>query len=270
MKRTLCRLAGPLTLSSLLACSTTVQADCTDLESYYEAASAAESSEELRSSLHGIISANYVRIPYDQLWDKFVETDTAFSDDDPPVAEVRLIYTQRKASESAKLSGKIPEAGDWNREHTWPQSRGLGVKSTPQYSDLNHIRPADYKANSARGNKNFGPASNAVNGSAGVPAGKESSNTFEPKDQVKGDVARMLFYMEVRYPHLRLIKGDAPEGSKKPEMGQLCTLLKWHEADAVSDAEALRNVAVCGLQKNRNPFIDHPEWVSVIWGASCS
>jgi len=275
MQRILCRLAGPLALTSLLACSTTVQADCTDPETYYKDALAAESKEDLRSSLHAIISADYVRIPYSDLWDKFVETDGVLTDDDPPELQVRLIYTERTAPYSARLSGRPAVAGDWNREHTWPQSRGLGGKATPQYSDLNHLRPADYVANGARGNKNFGPGASPVSGSLGVPAGKQSSNTFEPKDEVKGDVARMLFYMTVRYPQLKLIKGDAAEGSKMPEMGQLCTLLKWHKADPVSTAEERRNAAVCDIQKNRNPFIDNPfvdetDWATFLWGASCS
>jgi endonuclease I len=270
MKRILSRLAGPFVLTSLVACSTTVQADCTDLESYYADALAAESKEALRGSLHDIISADYVRIPYSDLWDKFIETDSVLADDDPPEAQVRLVYTQRTGPYSKRLSGRPAVAGDWNREHTWPKSRGLGGSATPQYSDLNHLRPADYLANSERGNKNFGPAEHAVRGSLDVSAGKESRNTFEPKDEVKGDVARMLFYMTVRYPHLELVTGDAPEGSREPKMGQLCTLLAWHEVDPVSVDETRRNAAVCRIQKNRNPFIDNPDWATHLWGDSCS
>ena len=92
---------------------------------------------------------------------------------------------------------------------------------------------------------------------------------------VKGDTARMMFYMAVRYeggdnsstPDLELV--DRTTSSGEVFFGKLCTLLQWHRNDPVSDAERQRNNVIYSWQGNRNPFIDHPEFVSEIWGGHC-
>ncbi len=96
---------------------------------------------------------------------------------------------------------------------------------------------------------------------------------------MKGDVARMMLYMDVRYegtgdggtPDLVLEdRMTAHPGAQEPNFGKLCTLVQWHVDDPVSDWERRRNNRVYAWQHNRNPFIDHPEWVMPIWGTSCS
>ena len=107
---------------------------------------------------------------------------------------------------------------------------------------------------------------------ASVPAAPLDSDSFEPRDGVKGDIARMLFYMDVRYagadgvPDLELIDEDSRSG---PLLGHLCTLLAWHEADPVDDLEHRRHERIVDTQGNRNPFIDRPEFAAAIWDTAC-
>ncbi len=106
------------------------------------------------------------------------------------------------------------------------------------------------------------------------PGNKTDRDSFEPADNVKGDVSRMLFYMDVRYEgnddskvgDLSLVDKTGTSGN---ELGKLCTLLEWHAQDPVSNWERRRNERIYERQGNRNPFIDHPEWASSIYGDSC-
>jgi len=107
-----------------------------------------------------------------------------------------------------------------------------------------------------------------TNAAAGVIWSK-TSLTWEPPDLTKGDVARAIFYMAVRYtgdvtnePHLLLTDSTNLIVSGSTYMGRYTTLLKWHFQDPVSPEEHLRNEIAYSYQTNRNPFIDHPEWVA--------
>lgn len=175
------------------------------------------------------------------------------------------------------MAGK-PEG--WNREHLWPRSYGLIHR--PSLTDLHNIRPADVNVNSARGNKYFGECHAGVK-HCKKPANKEAAPDTEtdleiwaPPYRVRGDVARALMYMAVRYgfhqpgegPILRL--SDSPSMVKR-EMGILSILMKWNELDPPSREEKLRNERICKLyQHNRNPFIDHPEYAHHIWKRATS
>lgn len=96
--------------------------------------------------------------------------------------------------------------------------------------------------------------------------------SFEPRDAIKGDVARMLFYMDVRYngerglPDLRLVDRT---GTRGVEMGRLCTLLRWHAADPVDDRETARHERIAAIQGNRNPFVDQPELAARVYDGQC-
>ncbi|KAK9099868.1 hypothetical protein Scep_023298 [Stephania cephalantha] len=182
------------------------------------------------------------------------------------------IYSSRAVPKV--LAGK-PEG--WNREHLWPRS--YGVSSGAALTDLHNIRPADVNVNSSRGNKYYGEC---LSSNACVkPASKEAAYDTEtdnerwaPPSQVRGDIARALLYMAVRYgfnqnnESLNLHLSDSPS-MKNREMGLLSTLLKWNELDPPSRAEKIRNNRVCLLyQHNRNPFVDHPEFANLIWKQS--
>lgn len=132
---------------------------------------------------------------------------------------------------------------------------------------MNHLRPTDASVNSTRNNLDF---DNGGSEHTEATGNYYDSDSWEPRDSVKGDVARMLFYMAVRY------EGDAGEvnlelnnqvnNGTAPYHGKLAVLLEWNEQDSVDAFERNRNEIIYNqYQHNRNPFIDHPEWASAIW-----
>ncbi|WP_109830761.1 endonuclease [Reichenbachiella versicolor] len=176
----------------------------------------------------------------------------------------------------------IPAAGEysggngWNREHIWPQSRGGFGTSRGAGTDVHHLRASDISTNSARGNKFFAESSTPYIDKSGTYSGATgcftSDNTWEPRAEVKGDVARMVFYMATRYegqngePDLEIVEDISSISDAETKLGKLSDLLAWHKSDPVSKDELRRNEVVFSYQKNRNPFIDHPEFVNYIWG----
>jgi endonuclease I len=227
---------------------------------YYDSASGL-SGASLKSALHDIIDGHTV-IPYDQL---FPVLDVLW-EDPANSANVILIYGGVSVAKTAMT---------WNREHLWPRSRGVD-DTGPDTSDLFHIVPCDDDVNSQRSNLYFDNSS-ALDGGIISPGHPEApltsrdSNSWEPPPNEKGDIARALFYMAVRYngaeaetTDLELVNGT-PSG---PQMAMLDTLLQWNAADPPDAAERTRNDRIfTDYQHNRNPFIDHPEWVSAIWGS---
>jgi endonuclease I len=220
----------------------------------------------LRQALHDIID-NHTVLPYSS---SSFDTHDALSilDQDPQNPDhVILIYSRRSEPKS--------NWPNWNREHLWPQSLGID-RALPAYSDLHALRPCDSNVNSARGNAYFDFSSPTAPGYA-FPAHPEApqcssdSDSWEPPDSVKGDIARAIFYMDLRYdgssnePLLVLTENSSQISSSAHYMGKLSTLLKWHRLDPVDDAERARNNRIYqDYQHNRNPFIDHPDWVEAI------
>jgi endonuclease I len=131
-----------------------------------------------------------------------------------------------------------------------------------------HLRPEDVTINSLRGNLDFDNGGSAVSGASG---NYSDSDSWEPRAAVKGDVARMLFYMAVRYEgddsFANLEVNNVTGNGSVPYTGKLSTLIAWHNADPPDSAEKARNQLIySSYQRNRNPFIDHPEWVASIFG----
>ncbi|WP_285102419.1 endonuclease [Promicromonospora sp. MEB111] len=224
---------------------------------YYDAA-AGRTGTALRSALHGIID-DHTGVSYATVWTALQETDEDSSNPD------NVIEFYSGESISKTLNGGDPD--DWNREHTWAQSHGDFGTATGPGTDLHHLRPTDVTVNSTRGNKDFDNGGSAV---SECPDCFTDSNSFEPADQFKGDVARALFYMAIRYegddgwPNLEL--NESTSNGSVPLHGKISVLLAWHAADPVSAAEIRRNDIIYGdWQHNRNPFIDHPEWAESIW-----
>lgn len=222
---------------------------------------------ELKSALHTIIKTGHVKFPYNSsstdVWDLLMETD-----EDPENSDnVILLYTGRSQPKTTN-GGNVD---DWNREHVWAKSHGFPDESDYGYTDIHHLRPTDVSVNSSRSSLDF---------DEGGTQHSEATECFydndswEPRDAVKGDVARMMFYMATRY------EGDGGSGddydlelvdytgtpANGPEFGKLSTLIAWHNLDPVDDFEKNRNDIIYSWQKNRNPFIDHPEYISSIWG----
>ena len=231
-------------------------------DGYYDAAQG-KTGAQLKAALHDIIK-NHKEFSYGDLWDIL-----SASDEDPKNHNnVILIYTGISRAKS-KNGGNI---GDWNREHVWAKSHGDFDTDPPAGTDAHHIRPADVKVNSLRGHLDFDNGGTLVSGTKDC---YKDGDSFEPRDAVKGDVARMIFYMATRYegdygePDLEVV--DHVNTYPKPEMGKLSTLLQWNAQDPPDDFEKHRNdVIYSDYQQNRNPFIDHPEYIRLIWGGPTS
>ncbi len=228
---------------------------------------------ELKLALHKIIR-NHKPYAYSNL-----QVQLRYTDEDPNNSNnVILLYTGWSYPKSANGGG----AADWNKEHTWAKSQGgFGEKLGPG-SDLHHLRPADATVNSRRSNLMFDNGGVVYEDPSryGYPSGELhdtgckviNSVSWEAADRVKGDVARMLFYMAVRYENSGSTYYDnydlelAEYSSASGLHGKFSTLMQWHGIDLVSDWERRRNDRIFELQNNRNPFIDHPELVDYLWG----
>lgn len=224
---------------------------------YYDAAYG-KTGEALKTALHNIID-DHTELSYSNVWTALRETD-----EDPNNANnVILLYTGR--SQSKLTNGG--NANDWNREHVWAKSHGGFGTSMGAGTDLHHLRPTDVSVNGTRGNLDF---DNGGNEHSEARGNYYDSDSWEPRDSVKGDVARMLFYMAVRYEgdsgELDLELNNRVNNGSTPYHGKLSVLLQWHREDPVDTFERTRNeIIYSDYQHNRNPFIDHPEWASAIW-----
>ncbi|MFI6424522.1 endonuclease I family protein [Promicromonospora sp. NPDC050880] len=225
---------------------------------YYDSAEGL-TGDALKAELNDIIS-DADALSYSEVWDGLMATDEDPADPD----NVILLYSGE--SRAKNLNGG--DVGDWNREHVWAKSHGDFGTSTGPGTDLHHLRPTDVQVNSIRGNKDFDEGGSEV---SGAPGNFTDADSFEPRDEVKGDVARMILYMAVRWEgedsFADLEPNDSVNNGSAPYHGRLSTLLAWNAADPVSDFEAHRNDVIYEqFQHNRNPFVDHPEWADAIWG----
>ncbi|MCL7377879.1 endonuclease I family protein [Streptomyces sp. 35G-GA-8] len=226
-------------------------------DTYYQSA-IGKTGTALKSSLHSIIR-NQTKISYDQVWTALKATDQ----DPANSSNVIELYTGKSISKSNNGGN----TGQWNREHVWAKSHGDFGEATGPGTDVHHLRPEDVQVNSIRGNKDFDNGGSAV---SGAPGNYTDSDSFEPRDAVKGDVARMILYMAVRYegndswPNLE--PNERVNNGSSPAMGKLSVLKQWNDEDPPDAFEKRRNQVIYDqIQHNRNPFIDHPEWVEAIW-----
>ncbi|MCY8033748.1 endonuclease I family protein [Bacillus sonorensis] len=224
---------------------------------YYQTAQG-KTGKALKQSLHDIID-NHTELSYSDVWNALKTTD----EDPANRSNVLLLYS----GESRSKNESGGDAGDWNREHVWAKSHGdFGTAKGPG-TDLHHIRPSDVQVNAARGNLDFDEGGAEY---SGAPGNYYDGDSWEPNSRVKGDVARMIFYMAVRYEgddgHPNLEMNDRTGNGSLPYHGKMAVLLKWHQEDPVDDLERKRNDIIYErYQHNRNPFIDHPEWSGEIW-----
>ena len=216
---------------------------------------------DLKNKLHNIIDDHTTK-SYDAAYDILEESDV-----DPNNSNnVILIYSGESVNGPNQYNG----GSGWNREHVWAKSRGDFGNTAPEGTDIHNLRACNINLNSTRNNYSFDNCDTNCNQSFGNYY-SGSARVFEPRDQDKGDVARIIFYMEVRY------EGDNGEedlemtndilfSNNEPRHGVRSTLLEWHQLDPVDDFERNRNDVIYSYQGNRNPFIDHPELVDYIWG----
>ncbi|MEU4242573.1 endonuclease [Actinoplanes sp. NPDC026619] len=226
----------------------------------YYANALGKSGASLKTALHTIISSGVTKLSYDGVWNALKVTDQ----DPSNSSNVILLYSG--ISRSKTLNGG--DSGDWNREHVYAKSHGdFGTTAGPG-TDLHHLRPEDVAVNSLRDNKDFDSGGSAA---TGAPGNYTDSDSWEPRDAVKGDVARMIFYMAVRYSgddgFADLEVNDSVSNGSNPYIGKLSKLRTWSAQDPPDSFEKNRNQVIYSTyQHNRNPFIDHPEWVSSIFG----
>lgn len=235
---------------------------------YYDTAEG-KTGSELRQALHLIIRSHH-SLPHAS---SGIDTRAALKVlDEQPLNpnNVVLIYS---GFLDAKTNFGLTTG--WTREHVWPNSYGPD-DTPPSFTDLHNLRACDWGVNSSRNNKLF-DVSNPLDPNYHSPAYIEAplctsdTDSWEPRDSEKGDIARALFYMAVRYtgdatnePALRLTDRLELITSTNTYMGRLSTLLKWNATDPVDAREDLRNDQIYFLyQTNRNPFVDHPEWVNL-------
>lgn len=267
---------------------------------YYDAVDAT-SAANLRTTLHAVID-DHTRYPYTS-----TATDTwdilDLADEDPNDSD-NVLDIYKNAS--------YPKAGggndDYNREHSWPKSYGFpndGSSNYP-YTDCHHLFVSDSGYNSSRGNKPYqdcdsnclekvtddnngqGGGSGTFPGNSNWTDGSGDTGRWQTWIGRQGNVARAMFYMDVRYEggthgitsasepdliltdDMELVEADAENNLSVGYMGKLSDLIAWHHADPVDDVEGVRNDVVEYFQENRNPFIDHPEWADCLFAGKCA
>jgi endonuclease I len=244
---------------------------------YYDSAMGL-SGYTLKSELHSIISNGHIDNGYDELYNGYINTDSDnYYENDGSVLDM---YSENPSgadpyyyTHNNNTCGTYNSENDcYNREHIVPQS--VFNEGSPMKSDIHFVVPTDGYVNNRRSSYAFGEVSNAswtsMNGS------KLGSNTypgysgtvFEPIDEFKGDIARMLFYFATRYEtQIDSWSHTMFNGTEDQVFADwfLDMIIEWHNNDPVNQRELDRNQAAYNYQGNANPFIDHPEWVAQIW-----
>ncbi|NPA43241.1 MAG: T9SS type A sorting domain-containing protein [Chlorobi bacterium] len=211
-----------------------------------------------------IISTHTNYIDYDQLWWVLKLTDEVPYD----TTRVFLIYGWENGTDGdchndltrdKDANGGSASRCEWNREHVFPRSLAEpDLGSSGAGSDPHHVRACDVSMNGRRGNKKFIDASGH--------AGTVNGDFWYPGDQWKGDVARIIMYLYLRYGTQCLPRyvGEGNPVSSDPDMVDF--FLEWNAEDPPSETERRRNAVLENLQGNRNPFIDNPYLATLIWG----
>ncbi|WGD34195.1 endonuclease [Olleya sp. YS] len=195
------------------------------------------------------------------VWNALEEAD---ADPNNP-NDVLLIYGYNDNDGEAKTDrtrGKFDHGGnlgEWNREHTYPKSLGTpNLGTTGPGSDAHHLRACDGQMNSTRNNRKYADGS----GNAGITA----QGYFYPGDEWKGDVARMMLFMYLRYDDRCLPVNVGIGNTIAGDNNMIDLFLQWNVEDPVNVFEDNRNEVIAGIQGNRNPFIDNPAFATQIWG----
>ena len=242
--------------------------------------------DELKTELNNII-IGHTEFPYTStatdVWDILREAD---EDPDNP-DNIIGIYTGLSIPKDCQDTTYPPDfcemeayeetkTVEWNREHVWSKSRGGFTDEADRgaYTDAHHLVAAERVMNSIKNNRFYedchdGDDINVVD--RGYSNYTCNTWEFEPRNDVKGDIARMIFYMAVRYDDEELdleVVNDPDEDrySYLPVYGDIDDLLRWHNEDPVSIEEIERNQIIYSYQGNRNPFIDMPELVEDVFG----
>jgi endonuclease I len=260
---------------------------------YYNAATGL-TGDNLRSALRTIISSGHVKLSYTPgVWNAYAYTDVKHAGSDTiwdmysDIPGGTPAYYYILGSGQCGTSGA--EGDCYSREHCVANSYWGGITSAYQYSDLHHLNPCDQYVNNIKSNYPLGetttPSFTSTNGSkvGNCTYPGYSAKIFEPIDSFKGDFAREWFYMATRYmadmPSWAPSSGSATiwpaiynSTTNNWQPWVITLLLDWNALDPVSQKEIDRNNAIYyqSGQGNRNPYIDHPEYVCLVWGTSCA
>lgn len=248
----------------------------------------------LKSKLHDIISTKNVNWNYGDLPNYYNQTDLdKYYDHGPSNTTILLdIYSEIPSGDDAYeytsadlISSSGAEGLGYNREHAVPQS--TFNSNYPMFSDLHFVIPTDARINQLRSNYPYGIGNSTVHhtftntsriANSAIPNYAYTNRVYEPINEFKGDIARMLLYFAVRYenklPSFNHSTNTSPASDRSAldgtaerafEPAYIAMLLQWHNQDPVSQREIDRNNAVYAIQNNRNPFVDNPQWVNAIW-----
>lgn len=228
--------------------------------------------QTFKEKLHTLLEQTHTHQgTYAEVWEILKKADADSNQTD----HIVCLYTGQSipiANQDQGLSGNYL----WNREHLWPKAKGFKSEKMPAHNDCHHLHASEKNINQARSNLDFGNVSDPSQSDAF--GNRWNQSYFEPRDEVKGDIARSLFYMVVRYDgdscdrcelDLELVDGVTDTSmitsGEVGRLGDLSTLIRWHYEDPVDEAERRRNEVVFSYQKNRNPFIDHEEFVAYLY-----
>lgn len=242
--------------------------------SYYKSiAGALDSKDDFKKKLHALLEQSHKnRLTYTPgCWDALKKAD-----EDPNNSNNIICFYSNVSIPKNDKDGSSSANVVWNREHLYPQSKGFKNNEAIAHNDIHHLRATEKKINAKRGSDDFNDTQ------------LQSLCGKEIADSIKGDIARAMLYMSVRYDaddytsyeyngatytdsddldlELTSSKGD----NKKPYtgsyyLGDLYYLIKWNYEDPVSDAERKRNEIVYSIQGNRNPFIDYNDFVAYLY-----
>ena len=249
----------------LLSCSSIAQ-----IPTYYNTIDFTQTGNTLKTALSNLITTTHTtKISYSPgVWNALQAADLNPNN----ASEVLLLYGFNDTDAIYKndridlvgniCSGTCP-TGSWNREHVYAKSLGTPVlvdggsgASSDAGEDAHHIRAADVTFNADRGNRLYADGEGDA-GNVGI--------YWYPGDEWKGDVARMMMYMYLRYP-TQCLATNVGSGATTYNVDMPNIFLEWNEEDPVSQFEKTRNNVLQGIQGNRNPFIDNPYLATIIWG----
>jgi len=241
-----------------------------DDDNYYQNIDPSLSGQQLKDALSELINSNVSVLSYEQVWGAFEIVDK-----DLPGATcdgIQGIYSAYCWSNTSECGNYKKEGQCFNREHFWPKS-WWGGSVIVSYTDIHHLFPTDGYVNNRRGDSPLGivykVTYNSTNGCLVGTCDPDKNfgftgPCFEPNDSFKGHAARVYFYMSVRYE--KTFKCCSEPGVNDADLRDWLenVLRQWHAEFPPGPAELERNNRVFGVQGNRNPFVDHPEWVAKI------
>ncbi|MCM4155135.1 Ig-like domain-containing protein [Gramella sp. AN32] len=214
------------------------------LDAYYATAIFTADPDLLYQTLSDFTTEKHVnRLEYTDRHDYLYDADASLTDP----TKVVLMYSGEVRPDDEYQLGDLDDGESYNTEHIYPQSL---LSTQEAKNDIHHMRVADVNINSERLNFPFTDGTGTYKLVEG--------NKWFPGDDWRGDVARMVMYVNLRY------------GEEFEDVGNLSLFLKWNREDPVSAFEMQRNEVISGAQGNRNPFIDNPYLATLIWGGTAA